>query len=73
MIGGATARGRAPRAAPSLSSRPAEPSPVLMMAERARGRKSEPAPVEAVTQRPAGGLWAADDGGERPEGTGVLF
>lgn len=39
MMGGAAARGRAPRAAPSLSSPPAEPSPILMMAERARGQE----------------------------------
>lgn len=72
MIGGATARGRAPRAAPSLSSRPAEPSPVLMMAERARGRKSEPAPVEAVTQRPAGS-GRPTTAGSGPRGRGCSF
>lgn len=39
MMRGAAARRRAPRAAPSLSSPPAEPSPILMMAERARGQE----------------------------------
>lgn len=75
MMGGAAARGRAPRAAPSLSSPPAEPSPVLMMAERARGRKSEPAPVEAVTQRPGqpAGSGQPTTAGSGPRGRGCSF
>lgn len=62
--------GGPPWAAPRLASPPAEPSPTLTTAERARGQKSEPAPVEAVTQRPAGGLTTA--GAARGDGAALL-